>query len=114
LSGDVLVQVETDGHRSGCFFQAFLAELRFEQGRLAAAELLRECALVSHLLLDLVDVLKIVGQRGVDAGEGDGRDMRYDLIGSQALMFMPRHDVEHANAMAADAGFPAANPPVSC
>jgi hypothetical protein len=30
LGRDVLIQMEADGHRSGCFFQVPLAQFRFE------------------------------------------------------------------------------------
>jgi hypothetical protein len=63
----------------------------------------------AHLLLDFLDVIEIVSERRVDAGESDGRNVGDDLVGSHALMLMPHYDIEHTNAVASDASFAAAD-----
>ena len=65
-------------------------------------------ALRTHLLLDLLDVIEVIGQGGVDIGERDSRNVGDDL-GRHALMFMPRHHIEHADAVARNAGLAATN-----
>jgi len=57
---NVFVKMKANGHRSGRFFQPLPTQLRFEHGRMAAAELLRKRALLPHLLLDLLDVTEVV------------------------------------------------------
>jgi hypothetical protein len=109
VAGNVFVQMKTNGRRSGCFLDAFRAQLRFEQGWITTAELLRKRALRPHLLLDLFDVIEVIGEGGMDIGESDGWKVGDDLVGRHALMLMPPHDVEHTDAVAGDAGLAAAN-----
>jgi hypothetical protein len=42
---------------------------------MAAARLIRNRLLRSNLFLDLVDVIKVVSERGVDVGKSDGRSL---------------------------------------
>src|ERR1700674_352339 len=76
---------------------------------MAAAELFRIRALVPHLALDFVDVIEIVGQRSVNAGESNGGHVGDDLVGSHALMLMPYYDIEHTHTMAGDASLTTAH-----
>lgn len=73
------------------------------------AELVREFALGSHLLLDIVDVIEVVGEGRVDVGKSDRRNIGDDLVGSHALMLMPHDDIDHTDTVAGDAGLAAAN-----
>lgn len=59
-----------------------------------------------HLLLDFVDVVELVGERGVDVGESNCRDVGDDLVGCHAPVLMPYNDIEHADTVAGDACFP--------
>ena len=106
---DVFVQVKTNGHRSGCFFQPLLAQLRFEQRWIVTAEFVRKRAFRLHLLLDLFEVIEVVGEGGVDVGKSDRGEMRDDLVGRHALVLMPHHHIEYTDAMAGDARLAAAN-----
>jgi len=74
-----------------------------------AAEIFGKRAFRSDLLLDFLDVIEIVGKSSMDIRESDGRNVRHDLVGSHALMLIPRHDIEHTDAVAGDAGLPAAD-----
>jgi hypothetical protein len=74
-----------------------------------AAEIFCKGTLGVHLLLDFLDVIEIVGQGRVHVCKRDRRNVRHDLVGSHALMLMPLHDIEHPDAVAGDAGFPAAD-----
>lgn len=73
------------------------------------AEFLRERAFRPHLLLDLLDVIEVKGEGRMDVGKSDGGKLGDDLVGRQALVFMPNHDIEHTDAVARDAGLAAAN-----
>ncbi len=64
----VLVQMKSDRHPLGCFFDMLLAQLFFDRGRMLWPHLLFECAFRPHLLLDLVEVFKVVGERCMDVG----------------------------------------------
>lgn len=89
LGGNVLIKMKADGHRSGCSFEAFLAQFRFQLGWMAAVEFFRARALVPHLLLDFVEVVEIIGESRVNIGESEGGNVRDDLIRGHALMLMP-------------------------
>lgn len=71
-----------------------------------AVELFGKRTLGAHLLLDFLDVIEIIG--GVDVRQSDRGNVRDDLVGRHTQMLMPHHDVEHTDAVAGDAGFPAA------
>jgi hypothetical protein len=60
-------------------------------------------------LPDLLNVIEIVGEGGVDVGESDRRNVRHDLVGGHALVLMPHHDIEHTDTVAGDAGLSAAD-----
>lgn len=70
---NVFVKVKTNRHRSGCLFQTFLAQFRFEHGWMPAAEFLRKRTLLPHLLLGLVNVIEVICEASVDVGESDRR-----------------------------------------
>lgn len=76
---------------------------------MTATELFRKCALRAHLLLDLLHVLEVVGEGGMDVGQSDGWNVGDDLVGSHALVLVPHHHIEHTDAVTRDAGFAAAN-----
>ena len=109
LGGNVFIKVKADGHRSGCSFEAFLAQFRVQLGWMAAVEFFRVRALVPHLLLDLVQVVEIVGERRVNIGQSDGGHVGDDFVGGHALMLMPHYDIEHADTMTGDASLSAAD-----
>ena len=109
VTGDVLVEVKPDGHRSGSFFQAFLTKFLLEQRCVSATELVCECSRVTHFLLNLFHVVEIVSEGGVDIRKGDGRDVRDDLVGRHPLMFVPDHDIAHAHPVASNTSFTTAN-----
>lgn len=69
-----------------------MAQLRFEQRWTATSEIPGKSAFRGYLLLDLFEVIEVVGKGGVDVGEGDGWEMRNDLVGRHALVLMPHHD----------------------
>jgi hypothetical protein len=106
---DVFVKMKADRHRSGRFFDALLAQFRFDQGWLIAAELLRKRALISHLLLNVFDVVEVVSEGGVNIRERDRRNVRNDFIRRYDLMLMPYDNIEDTNAVAGNASFAAAN-----
>src|ERR1039458_4247400 len=58
-------------------------------------------------LPDLLNVIEIVGEGGMDVGESDRRNVRHDLVGGHALVLMPHHDIEHTDTVAGDAGLSA-------
>src|ERR1039458_2406299 len=60
-------------------------------------------------LPDLLNVIEIVGEGGMDVGESDRRNVRHDLVGGHALVLMPHHDIEHTDTVAGDAGLSAAD-----
>ena len=76
---------------------------------MTAAELFGECTLVPHLLLELADVIEIVGERSVDIRQSDRGHMGDDLVGSHSIVLMPDDDVEHTNTVTSDTGFAAAD-----
>ncbi len=76
---------------------------------MAAAELLGKCAFLAHLFLNLLNVIEVVSEGGVDFGESDRGDVRNDLVWRHPLVLMPGHDVEHADAVTGDTGLAAAN-----
>ena len=63
----------------------------------------------SHLVLDFLDVIEIVGEGGMDVDESDSRNVRHDLVGGHALMLVPHHNIGHTDAVASDAGLSAAD-----
>lgn len=73
------------------------------------AELFREFALRPHLLLDLVNVIEIVGEGRVDIGERDRRNVGDNFVGCHTLLLMPYYDIEYTDPVARDAGFTAAD-----
>ena len=109
MDGNMLVKMKADAHRLRCVFQAFLAQPRLDQRWINTANLFGRRTLGAHLLLDFLNVIEIVSEGGVDVGESDRRNVRYDLVGGHALMRMPHHDIEHTDSVACDAGFPAAD-----
>ena len=76
---------------------------------MTAAKLVGNCSLRPHLLLNLPDVIEVVGQGSVDVGKGDGRNVRDDLIGSHTLVLMPDNDIADTDTVTGDAGFAATN-----
>jgi hypothetical protein len=79
---------------------------------MALPESIRALAFCPHLAPDFLDMIEVIGEGGVHVRESDSRNVGDNLIGSQALMLMPRDDVEHADAMAGNTGFAAATPGV--
>src|ERR1039457_5185246 len=76
---------------------------------MSASEIFGKRTLGSHLLPDLLEVIEIVGEGGMDVGESDRRNVRHDLVGGHALVLMPHHDIEHTDTVAGDAGLSAAD-----
>ena len=70
---------------------------------------LGKLALSPHLLLDLVYVVEVVGERCMHVRQRDGRDVQDDFIRSHALIFVPNYDVRHANPVTGHAGVAAAD-----
>ena len=56
---------------------------------MVTAEFVRKRAFRLHLLLDLFEVIEVIGKGGVDIGEGDRGEMRDDLVGCLALVPTP-------------------------
>lgn len=73
------------------------------------AEGLFKFAFGLHLLLNVIDVVEIVGQGAIDIAEGNAGYMGHYLVRSHALVLMPHHDIKHTNAVTRNAGFSAAN-----
>ena len=67
-----------------------------------AAGFVHQRTLSPHVILDLLDVIEVVGQRGMDVGELEGRDVRDDFVRAHPLVFRPYGDVEHADAVTGD------------
>ena len=101
--GNVFIQMKADRHSLGRFLQPLLAQLRFNERRMIAAGFVHQRPFSPHVILDLLDVIEVVGQRGMDVGEREGRDVRDDLVRAHPLVFRPYGDVEHADAVAGDA-----------
>ena len=74
---------------------------------MTAAGLFRKRTFSPHLLPDFLHTIEIAGEGGAEVPESDRRNMRNGLVGGHALMLMPYDDIEHPDAMAGDAGFPA-------
>lgn len=74
-----------------------------------AAKLLRGSLLLLHLVLDLLQVVEVVSQSGVDVGKCKRGNVGNDLVWSHPLVLMPRNNVEHADAVASDASFATAD-----
>ena len=68
--GNVFVQVKSDPHPSGCF-PMILTPLRIKLRRVISARFVYKRALLTHLRLDLLDVIEIPCERGVYVGESD-------------------------------------------
>src|ERR1039457_4491003 len=68
-----------------------------------AAELFRQRTLRPHLFLNLLDVIEVIGKRGMNVSERDGGNVGDNLVGSHALVLMPHYDVEHTDAMSCNA-----------
>jgi hypothetical protein len=62
-----------------------LTPLHIDLRRVIPARILHKGALLPHLGLDLLDVIKIVSEGGVYLGERDGRDVRNDLVRRKPL-----------------------------
>lgn len=73
------------------------------------AKTVNEFALGPHLLANLIKVVEVVGESRVHVCQGDARKMRYDLIWSHPLVFVPHHDIEHTDSVTCDAGLAAAD-----
>jgi hypothetical protein len=99
----LLIQMEGDWHRSGCFLQSLLFYLRVQHRGIIAKELIRIFPIRSNLLLNFFDVIEVVGESTMNVSESDRRDVGDDFVGRQALVLIPDHNVLHPNAMATDA-----------
>ncbi len=86
-----------------------LTPLHIDLRRVIPARILYKGALLPHLGLDLLDVIKIVSEGGVYIGERDGRDVSNDLVRRKPLMLLPSDDVEHANTVTGNTCPPAAD-----
>ena len=72
-------------------------------------ELIHVRTLGSHLLLDFVQVIEIIGKCRMNIRERNRGHVGDDLVGRHTLVFMPYHDIEYTDTMARDAGLPAAD-----
>lgn len=79
-----------------------LAPLRIHQRRVIPARRIYQGALLSHLGLNLLDVIEIVGESGVNLRERDGRNVRNDLVRGKTLVLLPSDDVQHADSVASN------------
>ena len=60
-----------------------------------------------HLLLDLLRIVPVVGQGGVDIRQRELGEVRHDLIGALPSKFVPDIDILNADPRAGDAGLAA-------
>ena len=74
---------------------------------MAPAEFFGEGTIRTHFLFDLLHVIEVVRERGVDVGERNSRDVKNDLVRAHALVFMPGGNVLDADAMARNVSPPA-------
>jgi len=68
-----------------------------------SAELLRLSPFCQHLCLDLLHVVEVVGERCMDIGERERRNLADNFIRAHPLVFVPHHNIEHAHSVAGDA-----------
>jgi len=70
-----------------------LTPLRIDLRTVIPARLIYQGALLPHLGLNLLDVIEIVGECGMNLGERDGRNMGNDLVRGKTLVLVPGDDV---------------------
>lgn len=79
---------------------------------MGAAEFVGKGPVGPHLLLDFVNVVEIISERGMYVGEGQRGHMRDNIVRTHALMFGPDDDVQNAHTMACMRALPPQTPGV--
>src|SRR5947209_4591532 len=90
--------------------RTLLLQLLRERSDIGTAKLLDKGAFPRYVTLDLVAVIPIIGEGGVDVCKGDGGMLIRDLVCGHAELLMPDGNVLHPNPLAGDAWFRPAGP----